>query len=255
MKKIFFALLITLPFVGQAQDNSVKLTLSPAMFLTNNFGVNYERKLSDAFSANIRLNLTSKNALPFNGLATNLLGDVLDSAGVNSDVLRTKIISYGASLQFRYFPGKEALKGFYLAPYFGLQAGKMKPFTFDFPDSNDPTIKHGGEVNTSFLFFGAGLGIGNQWIMDNGLTLDIMWFGLGAGSNKIKIDGSDNSGGNVDYADINTDVTTFLADNAEDLDKFKVDVTSTYSASNIELIAKHTFPYMKILNFSIGYSF
>lgn len=254
MKKIFLTILIALPFIGQAQDNSVKLTLSPAMVLTNNFGLNYERKLTDFFSANLRVNLSSRKAVPFNGLATSLLGDLLDSNGVNSDVFNTKVVSYGASIQLRYFPAKEALKGFYIAPYFGLQAGKMKAFEFDFPDSNDPTIKHGGEVNASFMFFGAGIGIGNQWIMDNGLTLDIMWFGIGGGKNKIILDGS-NSSGSVNYADVNADVQQFFTDEAETIDKYGVTATSSYSSNNIEIIAKHAFPYMKILNFSIGYSF
>ncbi len=254
MKKIFLTVLIALPFLGHAQDNSVKLTLSPAMVLTNNFGVNYERKLTDAFSANFRVNLSSRKAVPFNGIATNMLGDLLDSNGVNSDIFNTKVVSYGASIQFRYFPKKEALKGFYLAPYFGLQAGKMKPFGFDFPDSSDPSIKHGGEVNANFLFLGAGLGIGNQWVLDNGFTIDIMWLGIGGGKNKITLDGS-NSTGNVDYAQIDADVNQFLIDESETLDQFGVSASTSYSSNNIEIIAKHAFPYMKILNFSIGYSF
>lgn len=254
MKKILLPLLIAAPFLGQAQDNSVKLTLSPAMVLTNNFGINYERKLTDAFSANLRVNLSSKKAVPFNGIATNMLGDLLDSNGVNSDVFNTKVVSYGASFQFRYFPKKEALNGFYLAPYFGLQAGKMQPFSFDFPDSNDPTIKHGGEVNANFLFLGAGLGIGNQWVLGNGLTIDIMWLGIGGGKNKITLDGS-NSTGTVNYADIAADVNQFFTDEAETFDQLGVSATTSSSSNNIEIIAKHAFPYMKILNFSIGYSF
>lgn len=254
MKKILISLLIAVPFLGQAQDNSVKLTLSPAMVLTNNFGINYERKLTDAFSANLRVNLSSRKAVPFNGIATNMLGDLLDSNGVSSDVFNTKVVSYGASIQFRYFPKKEALKGFYLAPYFGLQAGKMQPFSFDFPDSNDPTIKHGGEVNANFLFLGAGLGIGNQWVLGNGLTIDIMWLGIGGGKNKITLDGS-NSTGTVNYANIDADVNQFFIDEAETFDQLGVNATTRYSSNNIEIIAKHAFPYMKILNFSIGYSF
>lgn len=254
MKKPFLFILVALPFLAQAQDNSVKLTLSPAMVLTNNVALNYERKLTDFFSANVRVNFSSRKSVPFNGLATNLVGDLLDSNGVNSDVFGTKVVSYGASIQLRYFPAKKALKGFYIAPYFGLQAGKMTPFDFDFPDTSDPSIKHGGQVNASFLFFGAGVGIGNQWIMDNGLTFDIMWLGIGGGKNKIILDGS-NSSGNVDYASVNADVQQFFTDETETLDQFGVTATSSYSSNNIEIIAKHAFPYMKILNFSIGYSF
>lgn len=255
MKKIIVLICLGAPFFGLAQKNSVKLTLSPSMVLTNNIGINYERKLSDSFSANLRFNFTSKKAVPFNGLATRLLGDVLDSAGVDSDILSQKVISYGLGLQFKYFPGKKALEGFYFAPYFGYQAGFMNPFKFDFPDSNDPNLKHGGEVNTSFAFLGAGLGIGNQWIMDNGLTLDILWLGVGGGVNKFKLVGKDNSGGQVDYAEIKADVDQFLIDNKESTDQFGAEFTTSNTSSQIEIVAKHAFPYMKVLNFSIGYSF
>lgn len=255
MKKTLLIVMAIFPLLGSAQNNSVKLTLTPAMVLTNNFGINYERKFTDYFSANLRVNISSKKAVPFNGLATNLLGDILDSAGINSDVLNTKFISYGGSLQLRFFPAKEALKGFYVAPYFGFQAGKMNPFTFDFPDGNDPSIKHGGEVNASFLFLGGGLGIGNQWVTDSGFTLDVLWLGLGVGTNSILLRGEDYSNGSVDYAKVNGEVTTFVTEQKDIIDQLRMDVSSTYDASSIDIIAKHAFPYVKILNISLGYSF
>ncbi len=255
MKKLIVILCLGTPFLGLSQSNSVKINFSPAMTLVNNLGINYERKLGDAFSANLRFNYTSKKALPFNNLAKELLKPVLDSAGVNSDVLDTKFNSWGIGLQFKYFPKKESLRGFYLAPYFGFQTGGLKPFLFDFPDSGDPTIKHTGEVNASFSFLGAGIGIGNQWIHKSGFTFDILWVGLGAGGNTIKLKGEDNSGGNINYAEIQQDVDEFIANDGSDLEKYGLAVSTRSSNNDIEITGKHIFPYMKILNISIGYSF
>lgn len=255
MKKIIILVLLIAPIMSQAQQNSVKLTLSPGLVLTNNFGVNYERKITHGLSANLGLNLSAKGSVPFNGLATRFLGDMLDSAGVNSSIFNTKVVSYGLSLQIKYFPGKNSLEGFYIAPYVGYQTGHMKPFDFDFPDSSDPSIKHGGKVEANFSFIGAGLGIGNQWVMNNGLTLDILWLGLGAGANTFKLKGYDSSNGQVNYAQVDADVRQFLVDEKEIVDKIGATVTTSHSNSQIEIVGKHIFPYLKALNFSIGYSF
>lgn len=257
MKKIALVVLAAFSLCGYAQTdqkNSVKINFSPAMTLANNLGINYERKLSDAFSVNLRVNYTSKKVLPFNSLAKDALGPVLDSAGVNSDILNTKFTSTGIGLQFKYFFKKEALRGFYLAPYFGYQTGGLKPFEFDFPDSSDPNVKHGGEVSARFTFLGAGVGIGNQWVHKSGFTFDIMWVGIGAGGNTIKLRGQDDSG-DVDYAYVNQQVVDFLADDGSDLDKYGLKVSSNYSNDHIEIIGKHIFPYMKLLNISVGFSF
>lgn len=239
---------------ASAQSNSVKFTFSPGLVLANNLAFNYERKFSDKLSLNARLNFTSKKAVPLNGLATDLLGPVLDSAGVNSDILDTRVNSFGMNFQLKYFPAGKALEGFYITPYFGFQTASMKDFEFDFPDSNDPNIKHGGTVESSSLFFGGGIGFGNQWIADNGLTLDIMWLGLGLGTNNITLRGTDTSG-DVDYQQINDDVQTFVADNEEEFSTFKASVDSEHTSSDIKVFVKHPFPYLKVLNFSIGYSF
>lgn len=270
MRKIAVIILILLPIFLNAQNNSFKFTLSPSMFATNNLGLNYERKLGNALSGSLKLNYSAKNSVPLNGVAQQVLGDMIDSAGIGSNLLSRKIISYGIGLQFKYFPGKSSMEGFYFAPYFGYQVGFLEPFKVDFADANDSKIKHEGEVNVNFAFLGGGVGIGNQWIFGNGLTFDVLWLGIGGGFNNIKIIGTDNSGGQVDHAESKAEVDEFLVGK----DKFsyefgfqfissgsnaKIEVEADYTTlstnEQIEIIAKHAFPYMKFLNFSIGYSF
>jgi hypothetical protein len=85
--------------------------------------------------------------------------------------------------------------------------------------------------------------------------LDVLWLGLGVGTNSILLRGEDYSNGSVDYAKVNGEVTTFLTDEKETIDQLRMEVSSTYDASSIDIIAKHAFPYVKILNVSLGFSF
>jgi hypothetical protein len=257
MKKIALLILLALPMIGSAQTdqkNSVKMKFSGATIMANNLSFNYERKLSDAFSVNIGLNYTSKKVLPLKRIADEQLGPVLDSAGVNSDILNTKFNSWGIGLQFKYFFKKKALRGLYLAPYFGFQTGGLKPFLFDFPDQNDINVKHEGTVNAKFSFLGGGIGIGNQWVLNNGLTFDVLWLGLGAGGNTIRLRGEDTSG-DINYEYIDGEVETFLAEDGSEFDKYRLKFTSDHSSNHIEIVGKHIFPYMKVLNISVGFSF
>ncbi|WP_027418869.1 hypothetical protein [Crocinitomix catalasitica] len=255
MKKLLLGLFFVSAFTVNAQQkNAVKFTISPGLVLSNNLGFNYERKLGDRISLNTRFNFSAKNKVPFNGLAKLFVGDLLEDEGVNSDFLNTKISSYGFNFQFKYFPGAGALHGFYLTPYFGFQNGKMDDFTFDFPDSNDPSIEHEGRVGAKFNYFGAGIGLGNQFVFGNGFTMDILWVGLGWGMNKLTINGTDPSG-DVNYEEIHNDVQQFRQDNAVAIEDLYAKVNSSYTSNSIDIIVKHPFPYVKLLNFSLGFAF
>lgn len=256
MKKTVCTILVAIPFLGFAQKdpkNAVKINFSPTMSMVKNLGINYERKLSNSFSANVRLNYATRNIIPFNNFADKKLGSVLSAAGVESDFLSTRFNSFGASLQFKYFVKNKALQGFYLTPYFGYQTGGLRPLTFNFPDPDDVSVKHEGQVSADFSFLGAGLGIGNQWI-HKGFTLDIMWVGLGLGGNTFKLRGQDTSG-DINYEYANEKVVNFLADEGSKIDDYGLTLSSNYSRNHIEIVGKHVFPYMKFLNISVGYAF
>ena len=254
MKKYFIALTIVVASVNtKAQNNSVKINLGQQLFTSGLFALNYERKIIDHLSLNLRGNIGSKKAVPYSNFYDGIAGDLLNQAGIFTDVFDTKFITYGGQLQVRYFPSGEALNGFYLAPYFGYQGGKMKEFSFLFPDPNDTEIEHDGTIGANLAYFGAGLGVGNQWVLGNGLTLDLMWLGLGWGSSKFTIRGESNSP-NVDFEEIDQDVNEFLNE-TPGFNFFFRNFSSSYTDNSIDMRFKHGFPFVKVLNFSLGYSF
>lgn len=254
MKRFILTSLITLSTVfANAQNNSIKLNIGEQLFTQGLVALNYERKIIDHLSLNLRGNFGSKKAVPYSTFYDGIAGELLNAGGIYTDVFDTKFLTYGGQLQVRYFPGGEALNGFYLAPYFGYQGGKMREFSFLFPDVNNPNENHDGTIGANFNFFGGGLGVGNQWVLGNGLTFDVMWLGIGWGGNKVNFHGESHSD-NVDFEEIDQDVNNFLND-TPGFNFFFRRFSTSYTDTSIDLRFRHSFPYMKILNFSMGYSF
>lgn len=254
MKKlIVMSIIIAFGLNGNSQNNSIKLNIGQQLFTSGLVALNYERKIVDQLSLNLRGNFGSKKAIPYSTFYDGIAGELLNNAGIYTNVFDTKFYTYGSLLQVRYFPGGEALNGFYLAPYFGYQGGRMLPISFLFPDVNDPAIKHDGTVSAKFNFFGAGLGIGNQWVLGNGITFDVMWLGLGYGGNRFTINAESHSP-SADFEKIDQDVNEFLNE-TPGFNFFFRKFSTSYTDNSMALRFKHGFPFVKILNFSLGYSF
>lgn len=238
------------------QKNAVKLVLAPGKLMTaNNVGLAYERKLTDRFTASLKFNFSSKNAAPLSGALTEFAKDQLDSANANADIFNNKFKSSGLTLELRFYPGAKALKGFYLAPYFGLQKGTFADFDFNFPDETNPLITHGGNVDIGFNFIGGGIGIGNQWTIADRISIDILWVGLGVGSSTLGVTGTELPGEEVDFEAIDKDVQSFIDSQDGAVQKFTQDIQSEYTDEYIKLTSKNLVPYTKFFNVSIGYCF
>lgn len=254
MKNSILAIIFCASAVSaNAQSNSIKLNIGPQLITSGLVALNYERKIIDHLSVNLRGNFGTKKAVPYSTFYDGVTMSLLNDAGVFTNIFDTRFTTYGAMLQLRYFPSGEALKGFYLAPYFGYQGGRMNEITFEFPDINDSNIKHDGLVGANFNYFGGGFSIGSQWILDNGLTFDVMWVGLGWGTNRFNIHGESNSPV-VDFEEVDQDVNDFL-DDTPGFSFFFRNFSTSYTDNSMDMRFKHGFPFVKVLNFSMGYSF
>ncbi len=242
---------------ASAQDNAIKLNLSlPKLILSNSIGLTYERKLADALAVNASFNFSSKQAAPLSGALTDLFEPILTKEDITTDIFNNKFSSVGFGFQLKYFPKKEALKGFYLAPYFGYQSSGIDPFNFSFPDSDNPNVTHGGIADINLNVTGVGIGLGNQWIIADVLAIDIMWIGLGYGVSNLNIKGTEQPGEDIDFAKIDADVQNFLNTTDEQLiSNYADNVTTEYTNDYIKASVKQGIPYTRFLNFSIGYSF
>ena len=243
--------------VAFGQKNAVKLVLAPGKLITsNNIGLVYERKLTDRFSANLKFNFSSKQAAPLSGVLSDFAQGQLDSANTTADIFNNKFTSSGLTFEFRFYTGAKALKGFYLAPYFGYQKGTFANFDFQFPDKTNPMMTHGGNVEMGFSFIGGGLGLGTQWLIADKIAIDILWIGLGVGTNTFKVLGTEQPGEQVDFGEVQMDVKEFIDSQEEGFVKnYLLKIESEVTDDYIKLTSKNLVPYAKILNFSIGYAF
>jgi hypothetical protein len=96
---------------------------------------------------------------------------------------RTKFSGLILTPEFRIYPRKNAIKGFYVAPY-------LRYFNFTIKNTTD-------NDNGSLTVLGGGFLLGRQWITNSGFTMDL-FFGGHYGSASVKT-----NSGNSEWVDSN----------------------------------------------------
>lgn len=159
MKKtliLFLLLVLAVPAFSQensdvaAEKNVFKLNTLSLFVLTPS--IFYERKISDMTSAQVGV-----------GYMGYKVGDV-------------RFTGLFLTPEFRIYPKKNAIDGFYLAPYFRYMNLSVKSTT--------------DNTNASLSVLGGGLLLGRQWITKSGFTMDL-FFGGHYGSASAKASDSD----------------------------------------------------------------
>jgi len=155
---LFLALALTLSSI--AQDNtSVSseknvLKVNTLALLLGTGSIFYEHSFSDLTSGQLGL-----------GFSSYKIGD-------------TKMGGLILTPEFRIYPKKDAIDGFYIAPYLRYQK-----FSLENTSSSD---------KGTFTNMGGGVAFGRQWITNSGFTMDL-FFGGHYGSSKIKVEAGTNS--------------------------------------------------------------
>ncbi|MFK8036711.1 MAG: DUF3575 domain-containing protein [Crocinitomicaceae bacterium] len=252
-----------------AQDNAVKIDLLP--FAAGFFNVNYERKLTDKFSANLKFSYFKRSQVGFfSGFEEGLAGIdeeirqiIIDNYNVPSNNLEIttnaadlNFNTFKTELQLRYYLQGEAIKGLYIAPYLGFRNARIKDLEYSFTHPDFGT-DHAGEFRMRGNILGLGVGIGNHWVNASGLSLDIMWIGVGFGSSNFKLSLLETEGELIDFTNYTADADKIIADFEEDpaANALFRKVTYELSDDSAELVAKRFLGYGRFLNFKIGYAF
>jgi hypothetical protein len=166
MKKIFIvlvAIVLTVPTLAQDQpavsvDKNVLKINTLSLFLGTG-SIFYERKVSDMSSAMMGV-----------GYLSFKFGD-------------TKFTGLILTPEYRIYVKKNAIDGFYVAPYLRYQNYTLK---------NDAESAKGTLSN-----MGGGVAFGRQWITDSGFTMDL-FFGGHYGSGKLSVDSGSSTSFNTD---------------------------------------------------------
>ncbi|MBU0765698.1 MAG: DUF3575 domain-containing protein [Bacteroidetes bacterium] len=165
MKKIcLFVVGLFILSALKAQDNGVGLVITSLGMRT--IKVRYERKLGDKISVGTHLGYQ-------------LSSDIMGIHDPEYDVT-AKYYGINASPEFRFYPGGEAMNGFYLGAYMRLAQRTLK-YTDNFDFYEDRAT---GKLNT----IGGGFQMGTQWVIKDVVGIDFYWLGIGVCRHNIKLE-------------------------------------------------------------------
>lgn len=163
MKKILpVVILLFITVVGSAQNNVVKLGVLNIAY--GDYNIAYERVINEKSSINLTVGFwkPSLDLAPINEA-------IKSNEGIWIQELRS---GKNIALDYRFYTGDVAPKGFYLGPYLRywdlelLLGDVVKPNNFD--------------VTTNLKSIGAGVQFGYQWIIAKTVSIDWYFLGLGA---------------------------------------------------------------------------
>jgi hypothetical protein len=161
-------------------NNLLKINIPALAF--SNFSIQYERKLSTKTSVALALRYRPEGSIPFRSI----IQDMVDDASIRLDLAR--IGNWGITPEYRFYLGKNALQGFYLAPFISYNYYKgivpVKYYDYSSSSSYGKTAPFNGSVNT----FTAGLQIGAQWKLSKRFALDWWIIGPNYGTSNGRFD-------------------------------------------------------------------
>lgn len=150
-------------------ENGIKINVTSLIFKT--LSVQYERLIGDKTSVAIGLRLMPSSGLPFRSAIENAVNDDEDANKFISDA---KVGGWAITPEFRYYFGKMAGRGFYLAPFLRYEHFNIRS-TYQLTNDKDQLIPVGFKGSNSTL--GIGFLIGSQFHLSDRITLD--WWILG----------------------------------------------------------------------------
>ncbi len=172
IKHLLFALIFFLGLPSlQAQKNSIKLGIFGLTYGRTN--LNYERKLGKNKAINVQVGLQTPRKFP-SGINTFVLNR-------DWDIVAGKWRANGITIDFRFYrkQRKTSHGGFYLAPFLSYNYNKLI-LVGTYNDSNNGVIPTNYKIHLHNLSIG--VKIGHHWILNEHLSIDISFFGLGIGA-------------------------------------------------------------------------
>lgn len=195
MKKLFFllALLIGTSFAFSQDKDSVgsrNLSIDEGKSLLKvnllslplrNFSLAYEYKIGRKVTAGLGVRVMPKGGLPLQSAISN----AIDNPDAERQLDNFKTGNVAFTPEVRFYMGKQAMRGFYLAPFARISSYTAEmPFEFDVNNTTQ-TMPLSGKLNT----FTGGLLIGAQWKLGGKVYLDWWMLGPQYGSSNGLLDG------------------------------------------------------------------
>lgn len=147
------------------RKNCVKLNLTSLAY--KNIGIQYERALASKISVAAQIRFMPKGSLPMTNSIDNWSSDSANLSAI-------KVGTFTITPEFRFYP-KQAMRGFYLAPYLRYRMLSMDA-PIDYTDNQGVSQKL--DLTGRLSSFGGGLMIGVHFNIGKMVSLD--WFIIGA---------------------------------------------------------------------------
>lgn len=149
--------------------NTVKVNLSA--LLLRNYSVQYERQVGKKGSANLNVQVMPFGKLPF----VSTIRSQVDISEIDFD--KFQVGSFGIVPEYRFYLGKQALKGFYLGLF-----GAYHEYKMNVPITYTVTTKKTGVFDGKVQTTTGGLQLGAQFRLSKKLSFDWWIIGPNAGS-------------------------------------------------------------------------
>lgn len=227
---------------SQAFKNIIKINVSSLVFKTGSF--QFERLLNRKMSVALGIRLSPASGLPFRSSIENTIenkGGEVDEE-VKSFINGARMSGFAFTPEFRYYFGKEAGRGFYLAPFVRYEQFNLRSTYLLKTDTNETVtpIPFRGQVSV----FGIGILLGSQFHIGGRLTLD--WWILGPyfTANTLKL-----SAGNLN---LSPDEQNQLKESLDGIEFGWAKISSDVSAERAKLKARGSFVAIRGFGFCLG---
>lgn len=224
------------------RNNMVKLNLFPIAFKTASLQL--ERGFGKHISVSLGLRLQPKTNLPFKNTILNAMDDADDSTAKDF-VTNAKMSNWAITPEFRYYLGRKAHNGFYIAPFLRFGGNTLEwNYYFDKDNGTKKPIAFNGTVNS----FGGGILFGAQWHLGGGFILD--WWILGPMYSSQKLSLNADS----DLSDLTPKERKDLQENLEGLELFGNKVEAEVTTKGVHATNSFSMPGLRT-GLCIGYCF
>jgi len=235
MKTRLFLLFTLLSVAGFSQENVIKLGLSGMGY--GMYSLSYERAITPKSSMNLNLGYWNINA----SLINNDPFEIGDGFGIN-----TFKSGFNGAIDYRFYVGtQDGLKGLYIGPY--LRYWNYSAILYDEINSEN------FDINTKISSIGLGFQMGYHWIINDKISIDWYFIGLGAERFNTRLEYVAKSAGYTYTGAQN--IEDDIKDVFNDFDYLQKRIT-TEVVPNKNTTAKLPFFFAGVkTGFSIGYAF
>lgn len=261
MRKLVPLFLLLIPVLASAQDsekkdennatapsfkNAIKVNLSSLAI--RNYHIQYERQIARRWSVNLGVRIMPKGGLPLEKTFRELLPEVFEDP--NLDVGRFKMGSTAFTLEPRFYLGKGAMKGFYIAPYARYSTFDLSfPLKYEYTETSTGTTYNkealfSGKVNA----FSGGLMLGTQFNLGKRVVLDIWWIGAHYGSSSGDL-------GFTPTTPFTNDEQNAIRETVEDFDASPFKFEPTVTANKATIKSDGPWAGVRGLGINLGFRF